>query len=175
MAKTEVNWTDYFRQTMSVMRTDGLLLVSSGKDGPNVMTIGWGSMGSIWGRPMFLVMVRPSRFTHGCLERNGDFTVNVPPASLSEVVAYCGMVSGRDRDKFKEKHLTPVRSKRVRSPIIRECVVHYECQTVHKNMVVPDALTGEIRSASYPAGDFHDIYFGEILAVYAESNARDLL
>ena len=36
---------------MRRMREDGLLLVTAGADGkPNVMTIGWGTIGSIWSR-----------------------------------------------------------------------------------------------------------------------------
>ena len=59
MAKVEVRYTDYFAQTIQRMREDGLLLVTLGADGkPNVMTIGWGTMGSIWSRPVFIVLVQ---------------------------------------------------------------------------------------------------------------------
>jgi flavin reductase (DIM6/NTAB) family NADH-FMN oxidoreductase RutF len=107
--------------------------VTSGADGkPNVMTIGWGTLGAIWGRPVFLVLVRPSRHTYSRLEEVGEFTVNVPPRELAAGVNLCGTVSGRDRDKFQEARLTPVASRQVRPPIIQECVVHYECRILHK-------------------------------------------
>ena len=48
MPKVAVRYMDYFAQTMRRMREDGLLLVTAGADGkPNVMTIGWGTIGSI--------------------------------------------------------------------------------------------------------------------------------
>lgn len=173
MGKITANWTTYFSETVGVMRNEGLLLVTVGKDKrPNVMTIGWGTLGSIWGLPVFEVLVRPSRYTYGLLEQSGDFTVNVPPASLSEVVAFCGMVSGRTHDKFKEKGLTPVPGKRVKAPIIQECVIHYECRTIHRNDILAEALSPAIRSGSYGQGDFHRVYFGEILTVYADPDAR---
>jgi flavin reductase (DIM6/NTAB) family NADH-FMN oxidoreductase RutF len=173
MAKVRVRYTDCFAQTMQRMREDGLLLVTLGADGkPNVMTIGWGMMGAIWSRPIFIVLVRPSRHTYSRLEQVSDFTVNVPPPELAAAVSYCGTVSGRDHDKFQEMHLTPIPAREVRSPIIQECVIHYECRTLHRNDVVPEALAQAVREEAYPRGDFHRIYFGEIVAAYADEDDR---
>jgi flavin reductase (DIM6/NTAB) family NADH-FMN oxidoreductase RutF len=172
MAKVEVRYTDYFAQTIQRMREDGLLLVTRGADGKaNVMTIGWGMIGSIWSRPVFIVLVRPSRHTCSQLEQVGDFTVNVPPRELAAAVSHCGTVSGRDHDKFQEMQLTPIPSREVRPPIIKECVVHYECRTLHRNDVVPDALAQAVRGEFYASGDFHRLYFGEIVAAYADEDA----
>jgi flavin reductase (DIM6/NTAB) family NADH-FMN oxidoreductase RutF len=172
MAKKTIRYTDYFAETMRRMREDGLLLVSAAADGkPNVMTIGWGTIGSIWGRPMWLVLVRPSRYTYSRLEEVSDFTVNVPPKELAAAASHCGTVSGRDHEKFQEMRLTTVASKQVRPPIIEECLVHYECRTVHRNDVVPDALAQAIVDEFYPQGDFHRVYFGEIVAAYADEDA----
>ncbi len=176
MAKLSVRYTDYFAQTIQRMREDGLLLVTLGADGkPNVMTIGWGTIGSIWSRPIFIVLVRPSRHTYSRLEQVNDFTVNVPPRELAAAVSHCGTVSGREHDKFQEMRLTAVPSREVRSPIIQECLVHYECRTVHRNDIVPEALAQAVRDESYPHGDFHRVYFGEIVAAYAEEDAAQRL
>ena len=172
MAKIQVRYTDYFAQTIQRMREDGLLLVTMGTSGKaNVMTIGWGTMGSIWARPVFMVLVRPSRHTYSQLEQVGDFTVNLPPRELAAAVSRCGTVSGRDHDKFQEMELTPIPSREVRPPVIKECVVHYECRTLHRNDVVPEALVQAVREEAYASGDFHRIYFGEIVAAYADEDA----
>lgn len=176
MAKVQVRYTEYFAQTIQRMREDGLLLVTLGADGKaNVMTVGWGMMGSIWSRPIFVVLVRPSRHTYSRLEQVGDFTVNVPPRELAAAVSHCGSVSGRDHDKFSEMHLTPLPSREVRPPIIKECVVHYECRTLHRNDVVPDALAQAVREEFYASGDFHRIFFGEIVAACADEDAAQRL
>jgi len=176
MAKVGVRYTDYFAQTIQRMREEGLLLVTLGADGkPNVMTIGWGTMGSIWSRPVFIVLVRPSRHTYSRLEQVGEFTVNVPPRELEAAVSHCGTVSGRDHDKFQEMRLTPIPSREVRPPIIKECVVHYECRMLHRNDVVPDALVQAVREEFYGSGDFHRVYFGEIVAAYADEDAAQRL
>ena len=176
MNEVQIRYTDYFTQTMQRMREDGLLLVSSSSDGtPNVMTIGWATIGCIWARPIFIVLVRPSRHTYGRLEQVSDFTVNVPPPELAVAASHCGSVSGRDHDKFREARLTPFPSREVRSPIIRECVIHYECRTLHRNDLVPEALAQAVRDEFYPRGDFHRVYFGEIVAAYADEDAATRL
>jgi flavin reductase (DIM6/NTAB) family NADH-FMN oxidoreductase RutF len=174
--KVEARYTDYLKETLDVMRKTGLLLVSTDAAGkPNTMTIGWGTIGIIWGKPIFIVLVRPSRYTHGLMEQTEDFTVNVPSADLADVVAFCGSASGRDHDKFSEKGLVAVPGKKVKSPIIEQCVIHYECKVVHKNDVLKDKLAGDIISSAYPRGDFHTIYYGEILSVYASPDAKEKL
>ena len=172
MAKIKVHYTDYLKETIDRMGKGGLLLASKDSEGkPNAMTIGWGTIGIIWSKPIFVVLVRPSRYTYKLIEVTDDFTVNVPPPELSDEVLFFGTVSGRDHDKFAEKGLTPVQGKKVKSPIVQECVIHYECKVVHKNDVLKDKLSSEIISSAYPEGDFHRIYFGEIVNVYADTDA----
>ena len=173
MNKVQVRFTDYFAQTIQRMREDGLLLVSTGADGKaNVMTIGWGTIGCIWSRPVFIVLVRPSRYTYSRLEQVNDFTVNVPPPELAAAVSHCGSVSGRNHDKFQEAQLTLIPSREVRSPVIKECVIHYECRTLHHNDLAPEALVQAVREEFYANGDFHRVFFGEIVAAYADEDAN---
>lgn len=154
------------RETNERMSNEGILVASLDGGGKlNPMTIGWGVFGSIWGRPMFTVLVRPSRYTYGCIEKTGDFTVNVQPSDRRDIVDLCGTVSGRDRSKMFELGLTPLPSRRVKSPGIADCPLVFECQVVHKNDLVPSELPEGITSEFYPEGDFHRVYFGQILAV----------
>ncbi|MGA2989249.1 MAG: flavin reductase family protein [Candidatus Korobacteraceae bacterium] len=176
MAKVLVPYTDYFAQTMQRVSDEGLLLVTVGTDGkPNVMTVGWGMIGEVWYRPIFLVLVRPSRHSYSRMEQVSDFTVNVLPRELAAAASLCGSVSGRNHDKFQEAKLTPIPSREVRSPIVKECVVHYECRTVHRVDMAPTALVQSIHQQFYQDGNFHRIYFGEIVASYAEEDAAQRL
>jgi flavin reductase (DIM6/NTAB) family NADH-FMN oxidoreductase RutF len=119
-----------------------------------------------------VVLVRPSRYTYKLIEETGEFTVNIVPPKLKEVVQYCGTVSGRDHDKFKEKQLTAIPSKKVKTPIIKECILHFECRVVHKSDLIPSELEKAIITTLYPKGDFHRIYFGEILVCQHEISAK---
>jgi flavin reductase (DIM6/NTAB) family NADH-FMN oxidoreductase RutF len=170
MAKTVTRYQDHVEATVKAFDEGRVLLASCGKDGlPNVMAIGWGSVGLIWRRPIFIVLVRPSRYTYKLIEETGDFTVNIVPPKLKEVVQYCGTVSGRDHNKFKEKNLTPLPSKTTKTPVIKECILHFECKVVNKNDLIPSELENSIVPELYPKGDFHRVYFGEILACQCES------
>ena len=169
MSKILVDYRNYVEETIKAFSEGRVLLVSSGKKAPpNVMAIGWGTIGVIWKKPVFLVLVRPSRYTYTLMEETGEFTVNVVPPELKEAATYCGTVSGRDHDKFKEKGLTAIPSLKVKTPIIKECILHFECRVVYKSDLIPSELEKTIIPASYPDGDFHRAYFGEILACQHE-------
>lgn len=166
MREIDIGFTRYLKETFEMMNEVGLLLASGDMEKSNVMAIGWGTAGIIWGKPMFVVLVRPSRYTYGLIEKMGQFTVNVPFPEMEEVVSFCGSVSGRNHHKFKEKNLTAIPGRQVKCPAIRECSISYECRVVHKNDVIPAELFGDISPEYYPQGDYHRVYFGEILAAY---------
>jgi len=173
VAKAEAVALEYLAETLEALQHPGLLLVSLDRRGrPNAMTIGWGSIGIYWGVPVFVAPVRSSRYTYGCLENTGDFTVNVLPRKLADVAAFCGTVSGREHDKFAEARLTAGASVKVRSPIVEECVLHYECRVLHANDVAPASMARALERRNYPRRDYHRFYFGEIVHVRAEATLR---
>jgi flavin reductase (DIM6/NTAB) family NADH-FMN oxidoreductase RutF len=176
MAKVEAAPLAYVPQTLEALSNPGLLLVSVNPQGrPNVMTIGWGSLGIFWRRPIFIAPVRHSRYTYGCIEHTGDFTVNVLPRELARLAQFCGSRSGRDCDKFAEAHLTAAAALRVKSPVIEECVLHYECRVVHSNDLMPKAMDKGMLDSLYASGDYHRFFFGEILAVRGDGNLTQRL
>ena len=171
MARTETAFADRFDEFCEGLRRDGLLLVSLDEDGrPNAMTIGWATLGVVWGRAMCVVLVRPSRYTYTCIEATNDFTVNVPPPGLAEEVLFCGTESGRDYDKFAECGFTALPGGQVKSPTIEECAACYECKVVQKNDVVPEQFAREIMGEFYGGGDFHRVYYGQVVASYANTD-----
>jgi len=168
MERKEVHYTHQLAKTLDTLTSGGLLLAATKKSGEsNTMTIGWGTVGIIWGKKVFAVLVRPSRYTYEFIEEAGDFTVNVPTREIRRWVAFCGSRSGRTVDKFKEYNMTVSPGQRVSSITIDACPLVYECKVVHKNDVIPANLAPDIVSGSYPLGDFHRIYYGEIMGVFA--------
>ena len=176
MDYSSVPYRTYAQETLSLLADPGLLLVTAGADArPNAMAIGWGTIGRIWGKPVFTVLVRPSRYTYKLLEESDSFTVCVPSETLYSAVKFCGTHSGRDYDKFRECGLAALPSGHVTAPGIAGCPVIYECQVVATNELRPAKLAAGIRSSAYREGDFHRLYHGEILAVRALPNAVELL
>ncbi len=171
MERIDVLYDRYFSQLSAALESGGALLVSLDEDNrPNAMTIGWAQLGIIWGKPICTVLVRPSRYTYGCCNATEDFTVNIPYGSQNEEVLFCGTRSGRDYDKFAECGFSasPARTGAIASPFITECGVAWECKTVGYSDLTPDNLASEITESAYPGGDFHRVYFGEILACHAD-------
>ena len=168
--KRECELDDVHKVLNYRLRNGGLLLTSIGGDGEyNVMTIGWGLVGMLWREPVFMVAVRPSRHTAKLIEETGEFTVNVPVDGMDEAVAYCGKVSGRDHDKFKEAGLAVEKGMKVASPIVSKCVAHLECKVIGKSKVVAELLTTEVKEKCYPKGDLHVLYYGRLMTILKDS------
>lgn len=93
----------------------------------NLITIGWCGM-ACSDPPQLTIGVRPERFSFGLIRRTGEFTINLVPVELAETLDYCGVVSGKATDKFKERGLTPVPGEKVKAPLVAECPVALECR-----------------------------------------------
>ena len=176
MGRDRVNDFEFMDETHRLMRDGGLFLVAAKKNGrPNAMTIGWGLVGTMWRKPFFTVAVRLSRHTHKLMEGSDGFTVCLPAKGMEEALEICGTRSGRDIDKFNELNLTAGKGFQVDAPYIAECPVHYECRVAYKTELRPGQLIDELEKDAYPGGNYHVLYFGQILGVYAEKDAAEKL
>lgn len=176
MDREKVDTFKYVREMNEVLKGDGLFLVSGGKDGKrNIMTIGWGFLGTMWSRPIFIVAVRHSRHTYRLMEESKDWTVCVPAKGMEAALEFCGTKSGRDLDKLKECRLTAKKGIEVDAPYIEECPIHIECTTVFKTDMKPGQLEAGIEKEMYKTRDFHMIYMGEVKGVYAVKDAEKLV
>ena len=144
----------------------GLLLVVPDRGRKaNVMTMGWVLLGRVWGQPMCIVMVRPSRYTYDLIKEAGVFTVNRMPDGFDEAVLRCGTVSGRDVDKIAEQGWTVQMGETQPAFYLAEARLHLECRTVFTREVVQEALP-PLAHEFYPEGDYHTIYFGLVTGVF---------
>jgi len=131
-----------------------VLLSCVGKTGkPNIITLAWAMPTSV-NPPLVAVSIRPERCSHGLIEETKEFVANIPTMDILKETLFCGRVSGKEHDKFKETGLTPLPAKKVKPPIIKECVAHLECK-LHSRLT---------------AGD-HTIFVGEIVEAYADKEA----
>ncbi len=171
MSRVPVPYTHRLNDTLAALAGPGLLLSSTKSTGEsNVMTIGWGSVGTIWGKPIFIVLVRPSRYTYEFIEESGEFAVSVPTADMKRYVALVGSRSGRDIDKFADLGFSAAPGQTVRAVNVAACHMVYECKVVHHNDLIPANLAPEIEARNYRGKDYHRVYFGEITGTFAFSN-----
>jgi len=133
-------------------------LVSCGSsvDDSNILTVAW--TGTICSDPaMLYISVRPERFSYDIIRRNMEFTLNLTTEAIASATDRCGVVSGRDHDKWKESGLTPKPGLKVSCPYIEESPLNIEC--VVKTVI--------------PLGS-HDMFIAEVVNVLADEKYINL-
>ena len=131
----------------------------------NAMTIGWGALGTMWSQPFAFVAVRPSRFTFQFMEKFETFTLSAYSEDYHAALDLMGSRSGRDGDKIAAAGLTPEASDVVAAPSFAEAEIVVECRKVYANDLDPAKFLNENIHRHYPDGDYHRIYYGEIVSV----------
>ena len=139
----------------------------------NAMTVGWGSFGTMWDRPIAMVVVRPQRYTYEFIEKYETFTLCAFPPEHQAAVDLIGTTSGRYLNKIAEAGLTPVAASLVAAPIFAEAELAVECRKIFRTVYEPSQFVDPSIDQNYLNKDYHHVYFGEILAVAGvESYAR---
>ena len=131
----------------------------------NCMTIGWGLFGTMWSVPAALVVVRPSRFTYEFMERYDNFTLTAFPKIYKRDIVYLGRHSGRDEDKLSKTQLSAVAADLVSSPTFAEAELSVECKKIYFSDYKPDHFLAPFIHDQYDGGDYHRLYYGEILQI----------
>lgn len=164
----DINYEELSSEFLKQLPRGAFLTVKAGEK-INTMTIGWGSIGYMWRRPVMAVMVRYSRYTYELLESGHDFTVSIPMNSeMESALKTAGTVSGRDTDKFAASGITASKSQKIESPGISECGLVYECKILFRQAMDSNLLNEEIREKFYADNNLHVIYYGEIVACHGD-------
>lgn len=122
---------------------------------PNIITLAWVGV-ACSDPPIIAVSIRPDRHSYSLIKNSQQFVVNVPDLSLVKTTDYCGNVSGKNVDKFKETGLSPLPSEKVIPPLISECPINIECTV---KQVIPLGT--------------HDLFLGEVIAAHVNEEVLD--
>lgn len=109
-----------------------LITTSDGKKS-NIMTISWTMVVDF--TPMFAITTGPWNFSFAALRKTRQCVIAIPTVDMIDTVVGVGTCSGADLDeagidKFEKFGLTPVEAKKVRAPLIKECLANIECKVV---------------------------------------------
>lgn len=131
-----------------------VVLVSCGQMGEdaNLITIAWAGVAASL-PPTVGIAIRPSRHSYRIIETHQEFTINMATTGMVKALDYCGVVSGRDVDKFHATGLTPTPGKTIKAPVIAESPISLECQ-----------LKKKISLSS------HDLFLGEVVEVLVQED-----
>jgi len=141
--------------TTMLFPTPVVLVTSVNEAGkPNIITLAW--VGVINSEPpMVGISIRPERYSYACVKGSKEFVVNLPSEKMVRKVDACGVLSGKETDKFSSMGLKPVPAEKVKPPLIDECPVQLECQV--KQII--------------PLGS-HDLFLGQIVALHVREEVQ---
>ena len=132
----------------------------------NTCTIGWGSLGTIWGGPgsgraIATVYVNPERYTWEFLKDSEVFTVAFFPPEYKKALGYLGTHSGRDGDKIAAAGLTP-------KPLgggvsFEEATLSFVCRKLYQAPFDREGMADEINHGIYENWQPHWMFVGEII------------
>jgi flavin reductase (DIM6/NTAB) family NADH-FMN oxidoreductase RutF len=162
-----ISFEQFLAQPFKLWEPDWLLLTSGELDTGNFncMTISWGSLGIMWGKPFIMVVVRPHRYTYQFMEQYPTFTVCAFPEHFHRSLSLLGSKSGRDGDKISEAGLSPQASTLVASPSYAEAELIIECEKMYWHDYQPNNFLDQGIDRNYPKKDYHRSYFGHILTI----------
>ncbi len=127
-----------------------------GKDGrSNLLTIAW--CGTVCSTPpMVFVSLQKKRFSHALLAETKEFVLNLTTEEIANATDLCGVLSGRDVDKWKRSGLHEEQAAVVNAPLVKESPVNLECRVT------------EVRELGS-----HDMFLAEVVAVDADERYFD--
>ena len=143
------------------------------KDNYNSMTIGWGSLGSAWKKPIFTVYVKPETYTHEFMEKYDIFTVSFVKGDIYNNFILYGSVSGRNFDKEKVSgiHIKFLDDGGI---TFEEALEVYVCKKIavsHLKEEEVDKSIIDLYNSNLPVYSStkpHTIYIGEIIGHYVK-------
>lgn len=111
---------------------------------PNLMTAAWG--GICCSKPVCVtVSLQKPRHSYAAIMERKAYTINVASAKDVAKVDYCGIVSGKNADKFAACNFTAVRSELVDAPYVAECPLVLECKVIRvEDLGMHTMFVGEV-------------------------------
>ena len=148
------------------------VLTAGDKNKYNSMIIGWGLIGVAWQKPLFIVYVKPDRYTYQIIEKSEYFTVNFIRKDLYKKFVPYGNKSGRDINK-EEVSGTHIQFLDNGGITFEEAEEVYVCKMMAKAHFKQEDLSPEIiefyekaSTAFKQSKEPHGLYIGEIIEHY---------
>lgn len=166
MAFVEIDPAEFDERIVDLYdRAWGLAMAGDSPEHCNAMTIGWGNVGVIWGKPAATVYIRESRFTKEFFDACDTFSVAFLPPELHDKHKVFGSMSGRDVNKTELTGLTPIMVDG--TPLYEESALVFICRKAYADVLDAEHyVDAEARRRYYghpsTQGDEHTMYIGYI-------------
>ncbi len=119
-----------------------ILVTTNDGNKNNIMTISWTMVLDF--KPTFAITTGEWNYSFAALRETKQCVISIPTVDLIDKVVGIGTCSGIDTDKFAKFKLTAVTGKKVKAPLIKECLANIECNVIDivekHNIVVLEAV-----------------------------------
>lgn len=160
----EISAKEIAENPFKLIGDDWALVTGGSKEEFNTMTISWGGVGIMWGKPCAFTFIRPQRYTFGFMENNDYYTMSFFDEKYKDALKFCGSKSGRDFDKVKETGLTPA--------FTDDGAVYFEeaklvlvCKKMYAQSLNEECITDADSVKKWYNNDYHKMYVSEIVKV----------
>ena len=157
---------ELFRRQHELFASKWALATAGTPDDYNTMTIGWGGLGTLWGRKLVCtVYIRPDRYTYEFMEKNGLFTVSFYPEECRGDLQVLGTLSGRDGDKVAKTSLKPipVSGEYGETVTFDKAELTLVCRKIYADDFHPEKIL--CKDPYAPGVKPHRMYIGEVLDI----------
>jgi flavin reductase (DIM6/NTAB) family NADH-FMN oxidoreductase RutF len=143
----------------------------------NIMTISWTMVLDF--TPVFAITTGEWNHSFVALRKNKECVIAIPTIDMLDTVVGIGTCSGTDTDKFAKFKLTPVQSKVVRPPLIKECLANIECKVIDivkkHNIVVLEAVAAYIDTSRKEKRTVHAVGNGTFIVDGRKFDRRKMM
>ena len=156
---------------IEMFHKDWAVIAAGDPDDFNEMTVSWGALGTSWGnqKPIAIIFVGPTRYTHQYLESHDTFSINVFPQEFKKIEAYIGSHSGRDGDKVAATGLEVAFTENG-TPVFPQSRLIIECKKIYSHDLdrskFSDTLKETYSNPIFDGVEPHTVYFGEIIGCW---------
>ena len=142
---------------------DWALVTAGTKEDFNTMTVSWGSLGTLWSRPIVTVYVKKCRYTYEYMNDSDYFTVSFYDEKYRKDLTVLGTKSKRDCDKLALTDLHPEYLDKAIT--FKEAELTYVCKKIYMQDFDTDAMPEDIREHYYSKEPVHRMYIGEVVDI----------
>ena len=160
----EITPSEITNNPFDLIGKDWALVTSGNSDKFNTMTVSWGGVGIMWGKPVTYTFIRPQRYTFEFMEKNGYFSMSFFDETQRDALKFCGSKSGRDCDKVKETGLTPAFTEDG-VPYFEEAKLVLVCKKMYSQFLNEESIEDTESVAKWYDNDYHKMYVSEITKV----------
>lgn len=165
-------------KAFTLMESGPVVLVTT-NDGKssNIMTISWTMVLDF--TPQFAITTGAWNYSFAALRKTKECVIAIPAVDMLDKVVGIGLCSGADTDKFTRFNLTPMAGKKVKAPLIKECLANIECKVIDivkkHNIVVLEGVAAHVDRLRKERRTIHAVGDGTFIADGRKLDRRKMM